>query len=145
MEAKQKDEAKEISKNEANNNNNANDNVKNNSNNNVNDDDNVNETENDKEEPHPLQLFVKTLTEVSKIKTQLSFDNCLTLYGNNGEEAVKEILLAMENSKGIARRYTSVYLTVHNWALRRKADIRITDPGAAQLKRPFKPITADQL
>ncbi len=132
-----------ISKSEANNNNKVNDN--NNINNNLNDNNNVNETENEKEMSHPLQLFVKSLSEVSKIKTQLNYDNCLTLYQNYGEELVKEVLLAMENTKGLTNKYTSVYLTVNNWARLRKASVRITDPGAAQLKRPFVPITADQL
>jgi hypothetical protein len=126
----------------------------NNDNNNVNDNNNLNKNENVNENnnlpageviPHPLQLIVKNLREVSRIKTQLTPENCEALLRDHGEEMVKEILLAMENTKGITNKYTSVYLTVNAWALRRKADIRITDPGATHIKRPFKPITPDQL
>ena len=110
---------------------------------------NVTEKENEKEKdiviPHSLQLFVKNLKEVSRIKTQLTAENCQTLISNHGEEMVKEILLAMENTKGITNKYTSVYLTINSWALRRKSDVRITDPGATQIKRTLKPITHDQL
>jgi len=106
---------------------------------------NVNEKEKDIVIPHSLQLFVKNLKEVSRIKTQLTAENCQTLISNHGEEMVKEILLAMENTKGITNKYTSVYLTINSWALRRKSDVRITDPGATQIKRTLKPITHDQL
>jgi len=101
--------------------------------------------ENDIVIPHPLQQFVKNLKEVSRIKTQLTHANCEALLRDHGEEMVKEILLAMENTKGITNKYTSVYLTVNAWAHRRKSDIRITDPGATQIKRTVKPITHDQL
>lgn len=115
---------------------------------NVNDNEKVNENVNvpaGEETIHPLQQFVKSLKEVSRIKTQLTYENCKALLTDHGEELVKEVLLAMENTKGITHKYTSVFLTVNSWAHRRKTDIRITDPGATVIKRPFKPITHDQL
>jgi len=110
-----------------------------------NDKENENEIGKDKEPLHPLQVFVKTLREVSRIKTQLTLADCEKLITQYGQELVQDILLAMENTKGIAGKYTSVYLTLNNWAQRRKLTARGTDPGAANINRPYKPITADQL
>jgi len=124
----------------ANENNNANENI----NGNEKEKGNVNATPGE-EATHPLQQFVKSLKEVSRIKTQLTYENCKALLTDHGEELVKEVLLAMENTKGITNKYTSVFLTVNSWAYRRKTDVRITDPGATVIKRPFKPITHDQL
>jgi len=126
----------------------ANNNVNDNENNKLNKNENVNENNNltaGEIIPHPLQQFVKNLKEVSRIKTQLTYANCEALLRDHGEDMVKEILLAMENTKGLTNKYTAVYLTVNAWAHRRKSDIRITDPGAAQIKRIVKPITHDQL
>lgn len=64
---------------------------------------------------HPLQIFAADLSTVSKLKTQLTEENCFDLEKEFGIELVKEVLEAMENTKTLTQKYTSVYLTCRNW------------------------------
>lgn len=72
---------------------------------------------------HPLQEYVKEeLEEVSKLEKQLTASNCESLIEDFGKTQVHEVLLAMENYKGLTKKYTSVNLTVRNWCKRRNED-----------------------
>jgi hypothetical protein len=71
-------------------------------------------------ELHPLQEFVKNeLDEVSKLKTQLTKEDCEKLISDFGRTQVHDVLLSMENYNGLTKKYKSVYLTAHNWCKRR--------------------------
>lgn len=71
------------------------------------------ETKNDL---HPLQKYViDNFPNVSKLKTQLTKQNCIELLKNYSKETVKNVLMSMENKKDLNKKYTSVYLTCNNW------------------------------
>ncbi len=68
---------------------------------------------------HPLQEWVaSTLPNVSKMTTQLKYDDCVQLVDKYGKKLVKDVLLAMENKKGLTSKYSSVVLTINSWAKR---------------------------
>lgn len=73
------------------------------------------EVKESKELIHPLQTFTKNLTQVSKLKTQLTYENCMELLKIFQESLVKDVLLQMENKADLTKKYTSVYLTCNNW------------------------------
>ena len=67
-------------------------------------------------EIHPIQKFVsQNCPNVSNLKTQLTFENCLELEKKYSKELIEEKLKAMENKKDLARKYVSVYLTLNTW------------------------------
>jgi len=97
-----------------NNNNNNVDNVENV--NNINVTNNLNDIE-----PHPLQIFVKeNCPNISKLSAQLTIEQCKKIISEYNKEAIKDILLQMENKKDLSEKYTSVYLTMINWLKREK-------------------------
>lgn len=66
---------------------------------------------------HELQIFVNNnLPNVSKLKTQLSFKDCENILMEHKIEAIKELLMKMENYKELTKKYNSVNLTIRNWA-----------------------------
>lgn len=83
----------------------------------------VNENENviiNKEESgvgagHPLQDFVRTLPTVSKLRTQLTFEDCESLIKLYPKELIREKLNDMENHAPLLKKYKSVYLTLNTW------------------------------
>lgn len=71
-------------------------------------------------EVHALRKWIASdLPHVSKIKTQLTNQNCDDLIEEFGKKLIQNVLEAMENVSGIQKKYTSVNLTVRNWAKKR--------------------------
>lgn len=67
-------------------------------------------------EIHKIQKFVfENCPNVSKMKTQLTFENCVELEKKYSRELIEEKLKAMENKKDLTKKYVSVYLTVNTW------------------------------
>ena len=78
---------------------------------------------------HFLQELISTkLPMVAKLKSQLTKSEAIQLVELYGEEMVIEVLAAMENYRGVERKYQSVYLTANNWCKRRKTDTNDTNP-----------------
>jgi hypothetical protein len=74
-------------------------------------------------EIHALRKWIATdLPNVSKMKTQLTNQNCEDLIEEFGKKLIQNVLEAMENVNGIQKKYTSVNLTVRNWAKKRVED-----------------------
>jgi hypothetical protein len=68
---------------------------------------------------HPFIFLIKNkLINVYKMKTQITFDECVTLEKKYGSVAVENILMQMENKKDLTKKYTSVYLTANTWLSR---------------------------
>jgi predicted phage replisome organizer len=70
-----------------------------------------------KEEPtHPLQIFIsENLPTVSKLKDQLTVEQCEKIVNELPETIVKEVLESMENYKPLLKKYKSVNSTLRNW------------------------------
>jgi hypothetical protein len=67
-------------------------------------------------EIHTLQKFVEeNLSVVSQLENQLSFSECEKLLKVFPEQNIKSKLEAMENYKGLSKKYNSVYRTVLTW------------------------------
>jgi hypothetical protein len=65
---------------------------------------------------HPLQIYVKNnFKNVSKIKSQLTFEECERLVADFDKRKIASTLESMENKKGIQNKYTSVNLTLRKW------------------------------
>jgi hypothetical protein len=76
--------------------------------------------------------------EVLRLKTPLTADQWTKLVTTFGEPLTQEVLLAMQNHAGLAKKYTSAYLTALDWAKRRQP--------AGQPSRPLAdrpPVEAD--
>lgn len=70
----------------------------------------------EEENIHPLRLFVfDNFTNVSKMKTQLTNENCIELIERFKKPLIHEKLLAMENTAQLTKKNLSVYLTLINW------------------------------
>ena len=69
---------------------------------------------------HKLQKYVREkLPQVSKLKTQLSFDNCEDLIKEYPKALIFHILNEMENKADLLKKYKSVYLTCISWMKRK--------------------------
>lgn len=69
-----------------------------------------------KEEAHPLQTFIKNnLPNVSKIKTQLTRDDCERLIEQYPKSLIHEVLESLENYKKAYDKYNNVNLTIRSW------------------------------
>ena len=69
---------------------------------------------------HPLQTYIKdNLPQVSKLKRQMSAEECEKLLAKFTNEQIADTLLAMENFKQLTSKYVSVYLTLNNWLNRK--------------------------
>lgn len=69
-----------------------------------------------REEIHTLRLFVSdNFPNVSKMKTQLTNENCIDLIKRFDKKLIHEKLLAMENTAQLTKKNLSVYLTLINW------------------------------
>ena len=64
---------------------------------------------------HPLQVYISTLNNVSKLHTQPTAEECDKLIKQFGKQAVWDIILSMENYKPLTSKYKSVYLTAAKW------------------------------
>ena len=58
--------------------------------------------------------------EVLRLKTPLTAEQWAGLVADFGEPLVHEVLLAMQNHAGLARKYTSANLTAREWCKRRQ-------------------------
>lgn len=77
---------------------------------------------------HPLQVWIKdTLPNVSKLKTQITEAQAKELTEKYHKKLIQETLEAMENYKGVEKKYTSVYLTLLNWMKKRQEDYTLPD------------------
>jgi hypothetical protein len=69
---------------------------------------------------HPLQVFIRdNCPQVSKLKKQITADECEKLLSKFNNTQVADTLVAMENFKQLNSKYVSVYLTLNNWLNRR--------------------------
>ena len=65
---------------------------------------------------HPLQKWIADkLPNVSKLKTQLSFEECERLIVAYPKKLIEETLLSMENKGNLTKAYKSVNLTIQSW------------------------------
>jgi len=68
---------------------------------------------------HPLQDFVlKELPNVSKMKKQLTYEECEKILSKFDKHKIKAVLESMENYRELNKKYTSVNLTLQNWLRR---------------------------
>lgn len=88
---------------------------------------------------HKMQNWIwETLPHVSKIEKQLTYDECERLIDDYSRDILLDVLEAMENTKGVEKKYTSVNKTVRNWANRRKnSDNGKHDPIEDEIKRTW--------
>ena len=65
---------------------------------------------------HPLQVYIRDkFPQVSKLKKQMSAEECEKLLTKFTNEQVANTLKQMENFKQLPAKYISVYLTINNW------------------------------
>jgi len=65
---------------------------------------------------HPLQKFIiENFGNISKLKTQLTNDECEKLESKYEKNLIASKLEAMENKADLSKKYLSVYLTVNKW------------------------------
>jgi len=81
---------------------------------------------------HPLQEFIKeNYPRVSKIKTQLTHDQCKKLTEEYSKNQIAETLNSMENHEKLLQKYNNVNLTLRNWIKRQFSN---NGHGKANLK-----------
>lgn len=83
---------------------------------------NVKEKEKEKEEVkevnslHTLSAYIRNnYPNVSKLESQLTYEECERLVKDFPNTLIKEILDAMENKADLRKKYKSVNLTIRNW------------------------------
>lgn len=65
---------------------------------------------------HPLQVYIENnFKNVSKIKDQLTFQECERLVSEFDKRKIAATLLSMENKKDLTKKYVSVNLTLRKW------------------------------
>jgi hypothetical protein len=65
---------------------------------------------------HPLQVYIRDkFPQVSKLKKQMSAEDCEKLLSKFTNEQIANTLKQMENFKQLPAKYMSVYLTINNW------------------------------
>ncbi len=68
------------------------------------------------EPEHDLQIYIKKwFPIVSSMDIQMSVKNCEQLLKDYPKLLIVEKLKAMENYKGLTKKYVNVYLTLNNW------------------------------
>lgn len=68
------------------------------------------------EDAHPLQLFIfKNFPLVTKIHTQLTFEDCEDLTERFPKDLIVKKLKGIENRKDQYKQYSSVYITLEGW------------------------------
>lgn len=73
------------------------------------------------EPAHPLQAFIENLPNVKRLGP-ITTIQAQTLEKKFPAEIIMDVLEAMENHKGLAKKYTSCYLTITSWCRRRMDD-----------------------
>lgn len=69
---------------------------------------------------HPLQVYIKeNFPQVSRLKKQMTAEDCEKLLAKHTNMEIADTLLAMENFKQLTSKYVSVYLTLNNWLNRK--------------------------
>jgi hypothetical protein len=69
---------------------------------------------------HPLQVYIRdNFPQVSKLKKQMTTEDCEKLLAKYTNSQIADTLLAMENFKQLNSKYVSVYLTLNNWLNRK--------------------------
>ena len=63
--------------------------------------------------------YIADLEFVTKMRSQLKPEQITKLLTKFSEESIIEVLGAMENTFGIEKKYSSVYLTANTWLKRR--------------------------
>ena len=77
---------------------------------------------------HPLCLFVSSkLKNVSLLKNQLSDEQAQNLVAKFDKGIIQDVLYEMENKKDLAKKYTSVNLTIQSWIKIREKNIPIVE------------------
>lgn len=65
---------------------------------------------------HPLQVYIRDkFPQVSKLKKQMTAEECEKLLSKFTNEQIANTLKQMENFKQLPSKYVSVYLTINNW------------------------------
>ena len=65
---------------------------------------------------HPLQIYIRDkFPQVSKLKKQLTAEECIKLLSKFSNDQIANTLNQMENFKQLPSKYVSVYLTINNW------------------------------
>lgn len=69
---------------------------------------------------HPLQVYIRdNCPQVSRLKKQMTAEECDKLLAKYTNSQIADTLLAMENFKQLTSKYVSVYLTLNNWLNRK--------------------------
>lgn len=69
---------------------------------------------------HPLQVYIRdNCPQVSRLKKQMTVEECEKLLSKFANSQIADTLLAMENFKQLTSKYVSVYLTLNNWLNRK--------------------------
>jgi hypothetical protein len=91
-----------------------------------NNDNNDNNEINKEIRAHKLQIFIsEKYPSISKMKSQLTYEEAERLATEFDKEIIKEILDAMENKIGLEKHYKSVNLTIRSWIkLRKTKDVK---------------------
>ena len=66
---------------------------------------------------HPLQIYASKLMEVSKMRSQLTEEECNRILSKFSLEQAQEVLEAMDNTPKIATKYVKVGATLNNWLI----------------------------
>lgn len=67
-------------------------------------------------ETHPLIDFIESnCPNIQKLKTQLTVNNCKTIFERYNKTLVYDVIGAMENTANLHKKYLSVNLTIQNW------------------------------
>lgn len=81
--------------------------------------DNVTVTDIKEVHVHALQKYVsENLKNVSRLRDQLTKEECEKLIARFNKAVIQKVLIAMENKKDLTKKYVSVYLTLLNWCER---------------------------
>jgi len=77
---------------------------------------NRNKNKDENKNIHPLQKYISdNFSNISKLKEQLTVEQCEKLLNKYPNTIIKEVLESMENYKPLTKKYSSVNLTLQNW------------------------------
>ena len=73
---------------------------------------------------HPIQNLIVSegLKNIQSLETQLTYRQCEKLSAKFSIEEISRMLAQMENKKDLAKKYTTVYYTLHEWLVRSKKE-----------------------
>lgn len=95
------------------------------------------ECKNERNIVHPLQKYVQeNFPRISKLESQLTEKECVSLLEKYSKEDIKSVLEEMENYKALNKKYVSVYRTLINWLkLRNERQNKFTNNSQYQEQR----------